>query len=146
MESGTVPAPVRGSGSWPTWIAFVANRIAFPARAKVASRKRVGVVRSDAPFPLAPFSDVPYMRGIGNNVKSCHRMPCLDGNGRDFDGDTEQVGDTVSAGGGAGTWFVVGIIAYAIFEGFGNALGFYLRHNPVLDLSYPRSGWRNGAA
>src|SRR3989304_5508877 len=100
MESGTVPAPVRGSGSWPTWIAFVANRIAFTPRAKAASRKRVGVVRSDAPCPLTPFSDVPYMRGIGNNVKSCHRMPCLDGNGRDFDGDTEQVGDTVSCGSG----------------------------------------------
>jgi len=52
----------------------------------------------------------------------------------------------IVAGGGAGTWFVVGIIAYAIVGVLGIAVSaLFYQHLEVI-LAKPYAGWRNGAA
>lgn len=52
----------------------------------------------------------------------------------------------IVAGGGAGTWFVVGIIAYAIVGVLGIAVSALFYQHLEVTLDRPYTGWRNAAA
>src|SRR3972149_4815225 len=52
----------------------------------------------------------------------------------------------IVAGGGAGTWLVVGIIAYAIVGVLGIAVSALFYQHLEVVLEKPYAGWRNGAA
>ena len=52
----------------------------------------------------------------------------------------------IVAGGGAGTWFVVGIIGYALVGVLGIAVSALFYQYLEVTLDKPYSGWRNGAA